>query len=274
MFPTFELFGRTVGVYGLCSILGLLAAGTVMYNLAKKYGIYAQDIALLGIAVAVGMLVGGHILYGITHTSDIIYLFKNMPQYTAREFWLKLGNCFSGMVFYGGLIGSLAGIAVFKRFKIAVNLKKANVTDMYSVVIPLFHVFGRIGCFLAGCCYGIESSFGFIVHGNTLSPEINDVRRFPTPLLEAGCNLVIFAVLFMLYKKERAKGKLLYIYLLIYPVVRFALEFLRGDDIRGFLFGLSTSQWISIGLFVFAAASLIVKRVKKSDAGVCGVETE
>ncbi|MBD5156630.1 MAG: prolipoprotein diacylglyceryl transferase [Butyrivibrio sp.] len=259
MFPTFEFMGKTIGVYGLCSIAGLVVAGTVMYNLVKKKGIYAQDITLLAVAVAVGMFVGGHIVYGITHIPEIIDLFKNMPRYTAREFWRALGGCFGGMVFYGGLIGSFICIAVFKKFQIAANLQKTNIMDAYSVVVPLFHVFGRIGCFLGGCCYGIESSFGFIVTGNQLSPGVNDVRRFPVQLVEAGCNLIIFLVLLVLYKKGRAKDKLIYIYLLIYPAVRFGLEFLRGDEIRGFLFGLSTSQWISIGLFAFSVISLVIK---------------
>ncbi len=69
-------------------------------------------------------------------------------------------------------------------------------------------------------------------------------------------------MLLFIYKKEKAKDKLVYIYLMIYPAVRFGLEFLRGDEIRGILFGLSTSQWISIALFAFSAVSLIVKRNK------------
>lgn len=262
MFPTFEFMGKTIGVYGLCSVVGMVAAGVVMYNLVKKKGIYAQDIALLAFAVAAGMLIGGHLLYGITQIPNIIELFKNMSEYTAKDFWRALGGYFGGMVFYGGLIGSFLCIAIFRRFKIAANLKKANILDAYAVVVPLFHVFGRIGCFLGGCCYGIESSFGFIVNGNQISPGINGVRRFPVQLVEAGCNFIIFIVLLLLYKKGRAKDKLVYIYLLIYPVVRFALEFLRGDEIRGFLFGLSTSQWISIALFAFSAVSLIAKRNK------------
>lgn len=256
--------GKTVGVYGLCSLVGMLAAGVVMYRLAKKSGVYAQDVALLAIAVAAGMLVGGHIVYGITRIPDIIDLFQNMPKYTAKEFWRSLGNYFGGMVFYGGLIGSFVSIGIFRKLKIAENLRKTNIMDLYAVVVPLFHVFGRIGCFLAGCCYGIESSFGFLVNGNEFSPGINGVRRFPTPLLEAGCNLIIFLVLLGLYQKGRAKDKLLYLYLLIYPVVRFGLEFLRGDEIRGFLFGLSTSQWISIGLILFAGISLIAKPRSRS----------
>lgn len=224
MLPTFEVFGRTVGTYGLCSVIGLFIGAVVMYNLVKKYNIIAQDIAILAVVIALGMLAGGHILYGVTNIPDIIELFKNMPQYTAKAFWGKLGNYFGGMVFYGGLLGSFAAIWIFMKFKIAEDMRKVGIMDVYAVVIPLFHVFGRIGCFMAGCCYGIESSFGFIVHGNELSPGINDVRRFPTPLLEALCNLIIFFVMLLLYKKERFKKKLVYIYLLIYPVVRFGVE--------------------------------------------------
>ena len=130
------------------------------------------------------------------------------------------------------------------------------------MLTPLFHIFGRIGCFLAGCCYGIESDFGFTVHNNHLNPSINDVNRLPVPLIEAACNLLIFLFILYLFKKDKMRDKLIYVYMIIYPVVRFTLEFFRGDEYRGFLFGLSTSQWISIILFVFAIVMLIIKRNK------------
>ena len=105
---------------------------------------------------------------------------------------------------------------------------------------------------IAGCCYGIESKVGFTVHGNTVNPSINGVNRFPVQLVEALCNLLIFILLFVLHRKGKFKNRLLVVYFFVYPVVRFILEFFRGDEIRGFIFGLSTSQIISILLFVFA----------------------
>lgn len=84
----------------------------------------------------------------------------------------------------------------------------------------------------------------------------------PVPLIEAACNLLIFLFILYLFKKDKMRDKLIYVYMIIYPVVRFTLEFFRGDEYRGFLFGLSTSQWISIILFVFSIVMLIIKRNK------------
>jgi phosphatidylglycerol:prolipoprotein diacylglycerol transferase len=144
--------------------------------------------------------------------------------------------------------------------------KKFNISEYSDIIapgVPLFHFFGRIGCFFGGCCYGIESSFGYTVHGNELLSSVNDVQRFPVQLLEATLNLILFIVLARLLSKGALKGKLFSIYLLCYSVIRFFDEFLRGDTYRGFLFGLSTSQIISIILFVCSLVYLIVK-FKKS----------
>ena len=91
----------------------------------------------------------------------------------------------------------------------------------------------------------------------------NHVHRFPIQLVEAGFNLILFSVLLTLYKKERINGKLIYIYLLSYSVARFFFEFLRGDDYRGFLFGLSTSQIISILIIIFVGIIIVYKRIKR-----------
>jgi phosphatidylglycerol:prolipoprotein diacylglycerol transferase len=90
-------------------------------------------------------------------------------------------------------------------------------SDMAAVIIPLFHSFARVGCFLGGCCYGIESKFGFTAHGNHLVPDVNDVSRFPVQLLEAALNLVLFFLLYYIYKRSLTsdflKGKIMFIYL-------------------------------------------------------------
>ena len=101
------------------------------------------------------------------------------------------------------------------------------------------------------------------MHGNELLSSVNDVQRFPVQLLEATLNLILFIVLARLLSKGVFKGKLFSIYLLCYSVIRFFDEFLRGDTYRGFLFGLSTSQIISIILFVCSLVYLIIK-FKKS----------
>ena len=88
-------------------------------------------------------------------------------------------------------------------------------------------------------------------------PELSEVSRFPVQLLEAGMNFIISAVLFILMKKKKTKtGQLLGIY---YTIARFGLEFLRGDLIRGQIFGVSTSQIIS---FILLPVGIILVRGK------------
>ncbi len=261
MFPSFEVFGRTIYTYSLCALLGLAACTFLTTKLVKSKGLKFDDVILVMLAIAAGMFLGGHILYGITNTGKIIDLFSDIGNYDFITFVSTLfGDYMGGMVFYGGFLGGLAGLAIFCRFSKVVRI--SYMLDIYAVCVPLFHVFGRIGCFLAGCCYGVESTWGFTAHGNLQSPEVNDIQRMPVQLIEAGCNLCIFLILFVLYRKGRLKNKLLFVYMLIYPVVRFILEFYRGDDIRGFIFGISTSQFISIILFAIACVYFIISAAK------------
>lgn len=258
MHPTIEIFGKTIGTYGLCAAAGLIAACTAATLLGKKKGYLAQDVLVIMLVCAAGMFIGGHILYGITQMNGIVSLFKEIDTISFIDFAKELAICFGGMVYYGGFLGVLAALAVYCHFSKTASFK--SFIDIFAVCIPLFHVFGRIGCFFAGCCYGIESSWGFLITDNEINPSINGVVRLPIQLIEAACNLLIFLFLLFLYKKEKAKEKLIFIYMLIYPACRFILEFFRGDEIRGFIFGLSTSQFISIILFIVSIVHLLVQK--------------
>ena len=266
MFPYFEVFGRQIGSYSIFAIVGLLLCGVLACRLAKRFKIAYEDIILLMVAIGVSLLIGGHLLFGITNTNKLIALFEKASSYNIKQIFTYLGMCFGGMVYYGGFLGACVGVLIFTKFSKAIERKLAF--DLYAVCIPLFHVFGRIGCFFSGCCYGIESEFGFIVRGNTLIPELNDVRRLPVPLIEAACNLIIFLILLRMFLKGKECGKMIFWYMLIYPVVRFTLEFFRGDAIRGFLFGLSTSQWISIILFAVAVWKLFLSKSGRNKKAV------
>lgn len=261
MFPYFEVLGKTIGSYGLCAVVGLVVCGIVASLLARRYKIIYEDIVLLMVVIGVSLLIGGHILFGITNLDKLIALFSRASSYSIKEIFGYLVTCFGGMVFYGGFLGACAGLLIYTKH--SKDVERGAAFDLFAVCIPLFHVFGRIGCFFSGCCYGMESKFGFVVHGNTVVPEINDVRRLPVPLIEATCNLVIFLVLLRMFLTEKKKGKLIMYYMLIYPVVRFIIEFFRGDAIRGFFLGLSTSQWISLILFGVAVWNLFVSGRKK-----------
>ena len=134
--------------------------------------------------------------------------------------------------------------------------------DSAALFAPVFHIFGRLGCFFGGCCYGVECKFGFAAHGNTIT-DIGEVTRFPVQLLESFCNLCIAIIILSVLKKQKLSGRVFYLYLIMYATVRFFDEFLRGDEVRGFVFGVSTSQFISVIVFLYALAVLILKNSYK-----------
>ncbi|MEE1239786.1 MAG: prolipoprotein diacylglyceryl transferase family protein [Acutalibacteraceae bacterium] len=258
MFPFIEIFGRQIGTYSLFAFLGLFVCGLVITVSCKKVDINIEDTVILVLITSAGLLVDGHILFGITNFKSILDIFNNT--YSFKQILNILVNSFGGMVFYGGFIGGAIALWVYKTISSAEF--KEYIFDIYAFSIPLFHFFGRIGCFFAGCCYGIESKFGFTVYDNPVIPDINNVKRFPVSLVESALNLLIFAVLFFMFKKEKCKSKLKFVYMLSYSIVRFCVEFLRGDIIRGVYFGISTSQWISIILFAFSVTKLFIIKNK------------
>lgn len=263
MLPYVTILGRTLGMYSVMAVIGI-AFAVVFFVLNKKQtGFDAFGLALFGLIVFTGLLIGGHLLYGITQHDLIFRAFKNIGRLSFKDFFTVMAVAFGGNVFYGGLIGSFITIGVYLKVRKLGPERNAGILDVYSCAAPLFHAFGRVGCFFGGCCYGIESAFGFTAHGNEYSPDVNDVNRFPVQLLEASLNLLLFAFLVILLKKGVMKGNLMWIYGSIYPVIRFFDEFLRGDAIRGFVFGLSTSQWISIFVFVLSVTMIIIRVCKK-----------
>jgi phosphatidylglycerol:prolipoprotein diacylglycerol transferase len=242
MFPFFTLFGRTIGLYQVTALLGIFSAGIYSCAIAKKNGHNDNDVIIFLLIVSIGVVLGSHLLYAMVNYRYLIDTVQNV--YTLNNFPLiieRIKLIFGGSVFYGGLLGGIAaGYFYFLK-----NKAKYYLIDIVTPAIPLFHFFGRIGCFLAGCCYGIESPFGF-TYKHALAEGANGVNRFPIQLLEALINLIIFFILAKNRNSLIFKGKLILFYLLLYSVCRFFLEFVRGDEYRGFISFFSISQWISI----------------------------
>ncbi len=253
MFPQFEFFGKTIGMYGICAVLGLIICGAVGYLCVKNRGEEPEDMILAVVFVGIGITIGGHLLFGLTNISKILAYFQTIDKFSFKEFFNLTAETFGGSVFYGGFIGSLIAISIYGKLR----KKRVLYLDILAFSTPLFHTFGRIGCFLAGCCYGVECDFGFTAHGNVLIDAVNDISRFPVQLLEASFNFILFFILINFFRKEKHTGKLIYIYMASYAVIRFCTEFLRGDEIRGFFLFFSTSQWISLIIFPISIIMLI-----------------
>ena len=260
MYPYFVIFGKVIGTYTLFSLMGILCAGVFAYESANKRGISSTEITIMLLYSLTGGLLGAHVLYAVTNIDLLIVFVNNLDKIDSFSMLLNcLAEIFGGAVFYGGLIGGLITGYIYIRKR---KLDMGQYSDIAAASIPLMHLFGRIGCFFGGCCYGVECNVGF-TYTHSLIVEANGVRRFPIQLTEAVMNLLIFLVLLYMLKKLILRGRLIYFYLLIYPVIRFVLEFWRGDDIRGFILGLSTSQFISVFLFAFASVMLVKKAAEK-----------
>ena len=258
MIPVFEIFGKEFSAYMITALIGYLVVIYTMFKLAIKNKLDEYHILYMLLFAAIGILLGGHILYGITNFDLIINMFKNIGEISSfKEFMDNLTVIFGGSVFYGGMLGAVVISYIYLKRN---NLNMGRYFSLAIMAIPLFHFFGRVGCFLSGCCYGVEWQHGITYH-HALVDSANGVPRFPVQLVEAVFNLVLFFVLLHIYNKSKHKAKTVYLYFIAYPVCRFILEFLRGDEYRGFLFGLSTSQKISIILF-FASFGLMIYRYK------------
>jgi phosphatidylglycerol---prolipoprotein diacylglyceryl transferase len=154
----------------------------------------------------------------------------------SQSFWLG-----GGFVFYGGLLGG----GLFSLISLYV-LKNWSLKNSEFLVVPLTmgHAIGRVGCFLAGCCFGSKTS-------SVIGTHLHGALRHPVQLYEAG-GLVLIAL-----GVTKLKNFRLPFYLICYGLLRFGLEFIRGDEIRGGWLELSTSQWISLLLILLGMIQVI-----------------
>ena len=207
--------------------LGVFFTLCLVYKRNELFNFEIKQLALLAIANAIGVIGG----------SKMLFLVTKLPKLFNDFSWHTLGHLIvtGGFVFYGGLVGVLIANYICCRI---MHISGKKVYNFLTPAFLLFHAFGRVGCFLGGCCYGIECKYGFAMAGT-------DERRFPVQLLESVLNVILLC---WILKKEKKQPEtfLLPYYLGIYAVYRFGLEFLRGDDLRGIWGPFSTSQWIAL----------------------------
>lgn len=261
MFPRITVFGWELGTYGICAGIGFLALLFCLWRLAPLRERKGDEEVVIVLLCIIPVVIGGSLLYGITNIPHIADTIAHAGDYSSPLALMgAIALSFNGIVYYGGLFGALACVVVYCRVK---KVPLGDQLDLFAVGVPLFHLFGRIGCFMAGCCFGIECPIGFVY---TLDPIswANGTARFPVQLLESACELVIFLVMLSLFRRESHRGNLIFGYLGAYAAVRFLDEFLRGDVYRGFLGPFSTSQWVSLGILVFLIVRLIVRHRRAS----------
>lgn len=233
--------------YGLFIGLGILFCYLIVYRKTKHIGINKDNLSELFIWSFVAAFVGGKLLF-----------FAEDPAKYFGEPSLMLKNIGSGFVFYGSLIFVIPTMILWLRNK---KIPVISFFDGLAWGAPVLHSFGRIGCFMAGCCHGkVCNNFLGVMfsHPKSAASPLN-TPLYPTQLFDIAVNLIALSAIYFFSKKQKFGGQLFLVYLIIYAAGRIIIENFRGDAERGFLFNdaISYSQFIAV-LLILCSVSVWV----------------
>ena len=249
MYP--EIFHLSfLHTYGVLVAVAFLSAVWMAARLARRAGIDAEAVTNLGIYCALAAMAGAKLM-----------MFVVDPDYRRDIFsWASLQ---AGGVFYGGLLAALAVAWWYMR---KTKLPLLATADVFAPAIALGHGIGRLGCFSAGCCWGVLCDRPWAVTfrnpvANNLTGVPLNVPLHPTQLYEALAEFAIFVILYRRIRKPHGKGAIIALYLMLYATARFVVEFYRYHD-QGNLWGseFDTSQVISLALFALGASRFLLFR--------------
>ncbi len=248
----FHIGKITIHGYGFMIAVGVLVAAFLSMFRAKKKKLDPDPILDIILIILIGGFLGGKLLYVIVDWKDFI---------AAENKWAYFGG--SGFVVYGGIIVALLVNLIYLR------IRKRSFLEYFDLIAPQVSIaqgFGRIGCLLAGCCYGrpTDSKFHLIFPEDSLA--IPGIPLVPTQIIMSVGNFIIAGILLLLDLKLKKRGQVGACYLILYSAGRFAVEFLRFDH-RGTVGPFSTSQFISLFIFVVGVALLIFSSVKGKKRG-------
>lgn len=251
----FSIGPVTIHSYGLCMAIGLIAALLLATYRAKKLGLSEDMCYGIMFCGAICGWGGAKLMYIIVEWDSFIQ--------SPKDFWST-----SGFVVFGGITGGFLSVLIYCL------VKKQNVLTYLDLCVPsvaLAQAFGRIGCFMAGCCYGrpTDAWYGIAFKNSYMAP--NNIKLIPTQLISAAGDVLNCVLLILIAKKTKKKGIITVLYLIFYSVGRFLVEFLRDDD-RGAVGNLSTSQFYGIFCFAIGVILLIVLCVVKQKPEVKNVE--
>jgi phosphatidylglycerol:prolipoprotein diacylglycerol transferase len=253
MYPIlFQLGGFSIYSYGFFVALGFVAGVSLAGLKARKKGVSFEEVVDLFFYSVLSAILG----------SRILFVLINLDAY--REHPLEVFKIWQGgLVFYGGLILAIGVSLVYMKWH---RLPIWKLADLFSPSIALGLFFGRIGCFLAGCCFGKQTSlFWGVTFTDSNSLARLNVPLHPTQIYEAVSSLGLYFFLAWMERKKTFDGQIFWLFLFLYSAIRFFVEIWR-DDPRGFLLGglVSTSQGIGILLAMISIFMLFyLKRTQR-----------
>lgn len=231
----------TVYSYGFMLAIAFLVGILIARSEARRKRINPDLTFDLAILAAVGGIVGARLFYVVGHWELFLRNWKAI--FAFQE---------GGLVFYGGLAGGAIAILVYLSKK---KLSIAETADLIAPSLAIGYSIARIGCFLNGCCYGRETKVFLSVN----FPGVEGFRH-PTQIYSLIYGLIIFSILWGLRKRLVHPGQLFLVYLFMYALARFIIEFFR--DTASLWLGLSIYQVISLILILFIGIFVLLKRIK------------
>ncbi|MBW1896779.1 MAG: prolipoprotein diacylglyceryl transferase [Deltaproteobacteria bacterium] len=254
MYPDlFSVGSLTIHTYGLFIVVGIIVALLVAIWNRKRHGINTQQVMDLGFIVVFSAFIGARLLYVLIHLS----YYKEDPL-DVLKVWQ------GGLVFSGGLLAALLAIS-FYLFRHHLSLWKTG--DFLAPSVAIGQAIGRIGCFMAGCCYGKPTivKWGVVFHHpDSLAPLY--IPLHPTQLYAALSGFIIFIVLMILRTKKQFEGQVLLWFLILHCTGRLIIERFRGDD-RGLILGgdMSLTQLIALLLLFASVGTLIALKSRQKE---------
>ena len=255
--------GLDIHAYGLMVAAAAIVGVLAVLHQGRRIGFDTAALLDLAFWALVAAIVGSRVVYVLVHASDYARLCVGAG--APRPALRVLNDCAAplflwqgGLVFYGGALAAAGVVLLFARRR---AWPLGEVADLVAFPLPLGHALGRVGCFLAGCCYGKASPLGVrfppasvayqdLVRRSLLAPGAAFTPALaPTQLYEAAGEGLLFVLLIILRRRRPFPGSLALIYVMGYALLRATVEVLRGDPGRGFLFEVSlprVAAWLDL----------------------------
>ncbi|MBN2060955.1 MAG: prolipoprotein diacylglyceryl transferase [Deltaproteobacteria bacterium] len=252
MFPDlFSIGPLTVHTYGLFVAIGFISGILTTIWMGRNYGISPQQVMDMGFIMILTGVIGSRLAY-------VIINFSYYRGHPIDIFLLWHG----GLVFSGGLISVFFVMVWYVRRH---GFDIWQIGDLWSPAAAIGQAIGRIGCFMAGCCYGKSTDVPWAVtFTNPKSLALQNIPIHPTQLYSSFSGLIIFIILLLINKRKSFNGQVFLWFLILHSTIRLFLERFRGDD-RGLIFGgqWTMTQLFSIVILVAAVAALFILKSKK-----------
>jgi len=247
MFPDlFSIGPFTLHTYGLFVAAGFLSGLVAAVKIGKSEGISPQQTMDMGFFMIAAAIVG----------SRLLYVLMNLSYYLERPLdMVKMWE--GGLVFSGGIVCVILIVLWYTRRH---GLGFWKTADIWAPGMALGQAIGRIGCFMAGCCYGkpTGSDWGVVFTDPRSLAPLN-VPLHPTQLYSSALNFIIFFILILLHRKKGFEGQVFLWLLVLHSTARLFVERFRGDD-RGMVFqnGMTVTQLVTLVILVGAIVALFI----------------